>query len=139
MAIIYYPNSSFILQRTTSGSVYTEIVTSTVPNSIFFFDSASQLAAISASTMYVTSSWAISASWAPGGGSSASSSWASSSISSSYAQTASYALNGGSGGSSVSASWASSSLTASSIYVPSGSGAWRMYVDTSGDLVFNFA
>ncbi len=47
------------------------------------------------------------------GGSSLSSSWASSSISSSYALTASFALNGGGGGgSSDSASWASSSVQA---------------------------
>ena len=48
------------------------------------------------------------------GGSSVSSSWASSSISASYAATASFALNGGGGGGTqVSCSWASSSLSAS--------------------------
>jgi hypothetical protein len=63
----------------------------------------------------LSSSWARSASWAPGGvGSSVSSSWASSSLSSSYslnALSASWAPGGV--GSSVSSSWASSSVSAS--------------------------
>jgi hypothetical protein len=55
------------------------------------------------STYPITSSWAISASWAPDIEPTTvpSSSWASSSISSSYALTASYALNGGSGAANV--------------------------------------
>ena len=69
---------------------------------------------------FISSSFALTASYAMngggggGGGQSVSSSWASASISSSFALTASYALNGGGGGGqSLSSSWASASISSS--------------------------
>lgn len=80
MANIYYPTDSIILQRTTSGSLFTETILSIHPDVVFYF-SGSDLTGFSSSHLNVTSSWS------------------NSSISSSYALTASFALNGGSGGS----------------------------------------
>jgi hypothetical protein len=76
MAVIYYPSSSLILQRTTSGSNYTEIVISNEPNAVFFFDTGSQIAQLSQSVVLITASWAQTT------------------ISASYVATASYSLGG---------------------------------------------
>src|SRR5579862_5101632 len=76
----------------------------------------SQFPPTNASGSSISASYAVTASFALNGGTggnSVSSSWASQSLSSSYAVTASYAMNGGSGGNSVSSSWASQSLSSS--------------------------
>ena len=57
MSIIYYPSASVVLQRTTSGSSYREIVINTVPSSILFFDTSSQTSKALASNLNVTSSY----------------------------------------------------------------------------------
>lgn len=80
MAIVYFPKNSIISQRDTISASYEVIAAQVYPNTIFFFDSASNLSAISSS---VTD--AISASYA---------------ITSSFATTSSYAENAG-GGSSI--------------------------------------
>jgi hypothetical protein len=73
------------------------------------------------------------ASWANRATIAASSSWVSASAFITTAQTASYVLQA------VSASRAISAATASAIYMPSGSGAWRLEISSSGDLVFLFS
>jgi len=107
MAIIYYPLSSEILRRTTVGSNYTEVVIGTVPNSIFFFDTGSQIQSLTASYLDITASWSsrsVSASYALNGGGSGvtdkgsyniSASWASSSISASYLTGSNFRVIGG--------------------------------------------
>ena len=118
------------------------------------------LIALSASwaSQSLSSSYALSASWAPGTNSSLSASWASQSISSSYAQsssiaiTASFALNAGGTGLTtgstypITSSWsvntvsASTSLTSSYFYSKSGSAAWKIFVDMlTGDLTFEYS
>lgn len=133
MAVIYYPKSQFMYRKDTISASYETLVLAVNPSTILYFDTGSNLNAISASEVAMTASWAVSASWAPGG----------SSVSASYATSASWAPGSGT---STSASWASQSLsssitttalTASYVYIPSGSGAWKMYVDSSGSLVFN--
>ena len=114
------PSSSYIVNQFTSQtSNFLEFSSSIVSGSIvglsyvsasgqFVGTSSYALSASwSPSTLTVSASWAsqsLSASWAPGG--------ASSSLSSSYALTASYAANS-SGGTQISCSWASSSISAS--------------------------
>ena len=80
MAIIYYPQSSVIFQRTTTVDNFTEVALNVPPNSIFLF---------TGSIMYTASLDIAIAN---------SASWASQSLSSSYVVSASYALNGGNGG-----------------------------------------
>ena len=108
MAIITYPKDNLVFQRDTSNNpTYAELVITDSPNTILFFGSGSSPTVISASEIAITSSWAISASWAPGGATetasyalealhaeSASYAPGSPSVSASYAETASYAENG---------------------------------------------
>lgn len=100
---------------------------------------------VTGSLVPVTSSWAVSASWAPSTPSDTaiSASWASASFSSSYSEkagTASFALNAGSGGTTIvtsslvpiTASWSQNSLTASYIaIIPSGSTESASYAVTA--------
>ena len=66
MAIIYYPKSSYMYQKDTVSASYENLVLSVNPNTILYFDTASGINAISASTIMITSSWAVSASWVGG-------------------------------------------------------------------------
>ena len=75
MSIIYNPYDVFVVQRSADSSSFIEKVLSSKPNSVFFFDSASNVVAIPTSSI--------------GGGTSISSSI---SVSSSYAYTASFAV-----------------------------------------------
>lgn len=69
MAIIYYPISSSMYVRDTSNPNYQQLVLSLNPNTILYFDATSSLLnTISASTIEITSSMAISASYASNGG-----------------------------------------------------------------------
>lgn len=63
MANIYFPKSSNIIQRTTSGSGYTEIVLNIQPNNVIFFDTSSALISMSADIFNLTSSWSVSSSY----------------------------------------------------------------------------
>jgi len=68
MAIIYFPKNASIIRRdTVSGSMVVETI-GVSPNSIFFFDTASHLEAISSSvTDCISSSYSITASYASNG------------------------------------------------------------------------
>lgn len=98
MAIVYYPKDSIILRRDTISASYEQLELDLIPNAIFYFGP--NLTALTNSLLQVTSSW---------------------SNSSSYAITASYSLNGGSGGTSlitgstypITSSWAELSTTSS--------------------------
>src|ERR1039458_8704669 len=95
---------SAFVQRDTTNGWYAQVNISG-SDIIFYHDSSGSLTADKISV------WATKYGIGGGGGPSVSASWASSSISSSHALTASFALNGGGvGGSSNSASWASSSV-----------------------------
>jgi hypothetical protein len=100
-------------RRDTVSASYEQVVLSSYPNTILYFGSGSELEALSASTFYITTSHAIfaeTASYMQG--------FIDSASYSSYAVTASYALNGGTGGSaSISSSY---SLTSS--YALNGGG-----------------
>jgi hypothetical protein len=137
MAVVYYPKQSIILKRDTVSSSFEQVVLSTSPNTILYFGSNS-LSEISASSFQITSShaltasfldgfvesasfasFALSASWAPGLGieSSTSSSWASSSLSASYATLALNSINGSVSASyALSASYVSNTSSESSSY-----------------------
>lgn len=114
MAVVYYPKQSVLFKRDTVSASFEQVVLNTTPNTIFYFGSSS-ISEISGSTIYITASnaltasfisgfiesasfasFALSSSWAPSSQtvSSISSSWASSSVSSSYATTALNVLNG---------------------------------------------
>lgn len=64
MAVIYYPKDQIMYRRDTNSASYESVVLTINPNTILYFDSGSGLNAISASEVPVTSSWAISASYA---------------------------------------------------------------------------
>lgn len=68
MAIVYYPKADVILKRDTISASYEQVVLSNNPNTILFFDSASNLSVLSSSIFYLTSSWAVTASYALNGG-----------------------------------------------------------------------
>lgn len=133
MANIYYPKNSVILQRTTSGSAFTEVVIDVVPDVIFYF-SGSNLQGFSASYLSVTSSWAenvISSSYSQTASIALNVPTPTASISSSYATTASYALTSQIITSSISASYSTtSSFTITASYAlnavgsPSVSSSW---------------
>jgi hypothetical protein len=64
MAIIYYPKSSFVFKRDTLSASYEQVSINVAPNTILYFDTSSNLNALSASTFYLTASNATSASYA---------------------------------------------------------------------------
>ena len=129
MSVIYYPQSTTVNQRVVSGSAYTEVVLGVYPNIIFFFDTTSMIESASLGILPYTAAWTDS---------------------SSYANTSSYATNAANSAivsgtfynitasNAVFSSTSSISSTASYLYVPSGSGAWRIAISSSGDLVFSF-
>lgn len=59
MSNIYFPQGSQIVQRNVVSSSYVELILQTLPNTVFFFDSSSQLSTLSQSQFALTSSWAI--------------------------------------------------------------------------------
>ena len=67
MAVVYYPKQTIILKRDTISSSYEQVVLNTQPNTILYFGSNS-LEEISGSTIYITSSHALTASYMVGGG-----------------------------------------------------------------------
>lgn len=82
MAVVYYPKNSIIVRRDTISSSFEELVLSTHPNVVLYFNTASGIEPISLSMFVdITCSYALTASFAK---SSVSSSWASASFSSSY-------------------------------------------------------
>lgn len=111
MALLYFPKSSNLGLRNAWDSTYQELTIACNPNMVLYFDTASAITAASASLLYITASWAQTAS--------VTLFYASNSLSASYADsssrtntssysllsaTASFALNaaaGGSGGSST--------------------------------------
>jgi hypothetical protein len=94
MAVIYYPLNSLIARRNTISSSFEEIILSTTPNTIIYFNTSSNIEQISLSMFNdITCSYSQTASFAK---STVSASWASqslsSSFSSSYAQTSSFSI-----------------------------------------------
>lgn len=67
MAIIYYPKDKIIFRRDTNDAQYEQLYLDTPPNTIFYFGN--DLSIFSASFFEITASWAISASYALNGGS----------------------------------------------------------------------
>ena len=96
MSLIYNPNDVFLVQRNATSSSFVEKVLSSSPNSLVFFDSASLVTSLSTSSFTA--------------------SWASGSVTSILAHTASYLPVGTyqiSASQAVSASWASVAVSAS--------------------------
>jgi len=101
MAVLFYPKDQILARRDASNPMYEQLTLATNPDMFLYFDTASNANAISSSLLYLTSSWALTAS--------VTILFASNSLSSSYASTssrsdtASFALNAGTaGGSSLS-------------------------------------
>lgn len=88
MSVVYYPKSSIILKRDTISASYEQIVLSTQPNTILYFGTGSDMSYISASTIYITASNALTASYMIGTITSAS--YVDSAVSSSYSLSSSY-------------------------------------------------
>jgi hypothetical protein len=62
IAIVYFPKGSLIVQRDTISASYEQIVLATNPqNAIIYFDTGSVMNAVSASTLYITASYALNA------------------------------------------------------------------------------
>lgn len=107
MAIIYYPKGAQLGYRDSFNPLYEQLTIATNPNTVFYFDSASSAQGVSASGLFITCSWAQTAS--------VTILFASNSYSASYADsasranTASFALNAG-----VGATVAYTTLTTSS-------------------------
>ena len=86
---------------------------------------------ITGSTYPITASSAVTASWAV---------TASNSITSSHSAHSAFATSASWASSSLSASTATTANSASCLYKVSGSGAWRVYIETTyGDLVFDYS
>lgn len=114
MAVIYYPKNQlvYIRDQQVSASNYESVLLNCSPNTVLYFDTSSLMQQVDALLIPITASWALTASLSQVLIYTVSASWASSSLSASFSDTASFALNA-SMGSANSASWASSSLTAS--------------------------
>ena len=93
MAIFYYPAGSNLSYNNAWNPGYEQLTIACNPNMVFYFDTGSQLNVASASFLYITASWAHTASVTV--------LFSSTSVSSSYASTASYALNAAAGGGGV--------------------------------------
>jgi hypothetical protein len=78
MAIVYYPKNQIMARRDTISASYEELTLASTPNTILYFDTASNISPLSASTVFLTSSY---------------STFSETSTSSSYATTASHVVN----------------------------------------------
>lgn len=87
MAVIYYPKNQLLYIRDTvvSASNYESIVLACSPNTVLYFDTSSMVTAASAMNLAVTASWALTASISQVFVTTTSASWASQSLSASYA------------------------------------------------------
>ena len=143
MALLYFPKSSNLGLRNAWDSTYQELTIACNPNMVLYFDTASAITAASASLLYITASWAQTASvtifYASN---SLSASWADSSsraTSASFSTTASFALNGGGGG-------GSSTNSSSYTTIDTGSAKWitasfsnvEQYVVITTSSLYNF-
>ena len=100
MAVIYYPKNQlmFIRDTTVSASNFESVVLNVQPNTVLYFDTSSLINNVNAQMIPITASWALTASVSTVFATTVSASWATQSLSSSYATTASFALNGVGGG-----------------------------------------
>ncbi len=119
MALLYFPKSAYLGMRESFNPLYDQLTLATNPNMVFYFDSASAAVAASSSGLFITCSWAQSASISLVLQTISSASWASQSISASYASNA-----GGSGPSTPyttittsSTNWITASFLVSEQYV----------------------
>jgi hypothetical protein len=94
MALLYFPKSAYLGVRESFNPLYDQLTLATNPNMVFYFDSASAAVAASSSGLFITCSWAQSASVSQVFQVISSASWASQSLSASFASNA-----GGSGNS----------------------------------------
>jgi hypothetical protein len=97
MAILYYPKNQIIARRDGSNPSVEQLILSMAPNMVFYFDTGSNANIASASFLFITASWAQTASVSTVLTLTAvtSASFASQSLSSSYSSTASFAQNAG--------------------------------------------
>jgi hypothetical protein len=102
MAIIYYPKGAQLGYRDSFNPLYEQLTIATNPNTVFYFDSASSAQGVSASGLFITCSWAQTASvtilFSSNSFSASYADSASRANTASIAITASFALNGGGGG-----------------------------------------
>jgi hypothetical protein len=68
MAIIYYPKNQFLYRKDTVSGSYETLAIATNPNTIIYFDTASSINAISASTLDINVTHALTASYSPPSG-----------------------------------------------------------------------
>jgi len=90
MAVLFYPKGQILARRDSSTPLYEQLELACNPNAVIYFDTGSFPSMISSSFLYLTSSWALTAS--------VTILFSSNSLSSSYADTASFALNAAAGG-----------------------------------------
>lgn len=112
MSIIYNPNDVSITQMNSDSSSFVEQVLVSSPNSLIMFDSNSHLTSVSSqSFLSNSSSYTVSASWAPfvDNPNAVSASWASNSISASYSLSSSYAPTS----TTITASWSTNAISSS--------------------------
>lgn len=118
MAVVYYPIGQKLYSKDTAQGNYQALVLASSPDVVLYFGTASVPTSASALDLPITCSWARSASISNTYNTYTSGGWATESLSASYtlsssfSDTASFALNA-SMGSANSASWASSSLSSS--------------------------
>lgn len=62
MAVVYYPKNNLIARRDTISASFETIVLASSPNVILYFDTASGITSASVEPMLITSSWAETAS-----------------------------------------------------------------------------
>jgi len=121
--------------RDSFNPLYEQLSISTSPNTVIYFDSASAAQGVSSSGLFITCSWALTAS--------VTILFSSNSLSSSYADTASFALNaaagGSGGGSSTSSAVVYSTIVSSSTnWITASFLNSDQYITITSGAVYNF-
>jgi len=119
MALLYFPKSTYLGVRESFNPLYDQLTLANNPNMVFYFDTGSAINTASSSGLFITCSWAQSASVSLVLQTISSASWASQSISASYAANA-----GGSGNvtsyttlTTSSTNWITASFSSGEYYV----------------------
>jgi len=133
MALLYFPKDSNLGLRNAWDPSYQELIISCNPNMVLYFDTGSTINAASSSMLYITSSWALT--------SSVTILYASNSLSASYADTSSFALNaaaGGSGGPTTNSSSYTTIVSSSTNWITASFGNVEQYVSFVSSALYNF-
>jgi hypothetical protein len=134
MALIYFPKAANLGFRDSFNPTYEQLILATNPNTVLYFDFVSGLNAATASNLFITASWALTAS--------VTLLFSSNSLSASYAATSSFAQNAGSstsgGGSSLSSSGFTTITTSSGNWITASFVNTDQYITISTGSIFSF-